>query len=78
MIISLRKNKMFKNNIRFLIKKYDAKINKEKVSFCYNSNKIKNFESNLFKDLAKKKIDFDNIEIKRSNLEEIFIRLVND
>ena len=64
------------NNIAFIIKKYQLKKNKNKLSYIYNSKKNIDLSASLLSDLVKSSIKIDDIEIEKSNLEEIFLNMV--
>ena len=64
------------NNIEYIIKKYHLKKNKNKLSYIYNSKKDADLSASLLSDLVKSSIKIDDIEIEKSNLEEILINMV--
>ena len=64
------------NNIAYITKKYQLKKNKNKLSYIYNSNKNVDLSASLLSDLVKSSIKIDDIEIEKSNLEEIFLNMV--
>ena len=64
------------NNIEYIIKKYHLKKNKNKLSYIYNSKKDADLSASLLSDLVKSSIKIDDIEIEKSNLEEIFLNMV--
>ncbi len=64
------------NNIAYIIKKYQLKKNKNKLSYIYNSKKNIDLSASLLSDLVKSSIKIDDIEIEKSNLEEIFLNMV--
>ena len=64
------------NNIDNIIKKYHLKKNKNKLSYIYNSKKDADLSASLLSDLVKSSIKIDDIEIEKSNLEEIFLNMV--
>jgi hypothetical protein len=63
-------------NIEYITKKYQLKKNKNKLSYIYNSKKNVGNSANLLSDLVKSSIKIDDIEIEKSNLEEIFLNMV--
>ena len=64
------------NNIAYITKKYQLKKNKNKLSYIYNTKKNTDLSASLLSDLAKSSIKIDDIEIEKSNLEEIFLNMV--
>ena len=64
------------HNIEYIIEKYHLKKNKNKLSFIYNSKKDADLSASLLSDLVKSSIKIDDIEIEKSNLEEIFLNMV--
>ena len=64
------------NNIAYITKKYQLKKNKNKLSYIYNSKKNVDLSASLLSDLVKSSIKIDDIEIEKSNLEEIFLNMV--
>ena len=64
------------NNIAYIAKKYQLKKNKNKLSYIYNSKKDFDLSASLLSDLVKSSIKIDDIEIEKSNLEEIFLNMV--
>ena len=64
------------NNIAYIAKKYQLKKNKNKLSYIYNSKKNVDLSASLLSDLVKSSIKIDDIEIEKSNLEEIFLNMV--
>jgi len=64
------------NNISYITKKYQLKKNKNKLSYIYNSQKNVDLSASLLSDLVKSSIKIDDIEIEKSNLEEIFLNMV--
>jgi len=64
------------NNITYITKKYQLKKNKNKLSYIYNSQKNVDLSASLLSDLVKSSIKIDDIEIEKSNLEEIFLNMV--
>ncbi len=63
-------------NIKYITKKYQLKKNKNKLSYIYNSKKNVDYSADLLADLVKSSIKIDDIEIEKSNLEEIFLNMV--
>ena len=67
-----KKNK----NLKFIEKKYSLK--KSENNYCLNySINDKNIVSNFFKDLNKNHIEFEDLEINKSSLEEVFLNLIH-
>ncbi|GIR26474.1 MAG: ABC transporter ATP-binding protein [Alphaproteobacteria bacterium] len=64
------------NNIAYITKKYQLKKNKNKLSYIYNSKKNIDLSASLLSDLVKSSVKIDDIEIEKSNLEEIFLNMV--
>ena len=64
------------NKISYITKKYQLKKNKNKLSYIYNSKKNVDLSASLLSDLVKSSIKIDDIEIEKSNLEEIFLNMV--
>ena len=64
------------NKISYITKKYQLKKNKNKLSYIYNSKKNIDLSASLLSDLVKSSIKIDDIEIEKSNLEEIFLNMV--
>ena len=64
------------NNIAYIAKKYQLKKNKNKLSYIYNSKKNVDLSASLLSDLVKSSVKIDDIEIEKSNLEEIFLNMV--
>ena len=64
------------NKISYITKKYQLKKNKNKLSYIYNSKKNIDLTASLLSDLVKSSIKIDDIEIEKSNLEEIFLNMV--
>ena len=50
---------------------------KNKLIFSLNLKNNRNSVSDLFKDLIKNSIPFCDVEIKENNLEEIFLKLID-
>ena len=64
------------NKISYITKKYQLKKNKNKLSYIYNSKKNVDLSASLLSDLVKSSVKIDDIEIEKSNLEEIFLNMV--
>ena len=64
------------NKISYITKKYQLKKNKNKLSYIYNSKKNIDLSASLLSDLVKSSVKIDDIEIEKSNLEEIFLNMV--
>ena len=64
-------------NLKNLLTKYNYQKKKNKLIFSLDLKNNKNSVSDLFKDLIKNSISFYDVEIKKNNLEEIFLRLIN-
>ena len=64
------------NKIAYITKKYQLKKNKNKLSYIYNSKKNIDLSASLLSDLVKSSVKIDDIEIEKSNLEEIFLNMV--
>ena len=64
------------NKIAYITKKYKLKKNKNKLSYIYNSKKNIDLSASLLSDLVKSSVKIDDIEIEKSNLEEIFLNMV--
>ena len=64
------------NKISYITKKYHLKKNKNKLSYIYNSKKNIDLSASLLSDLVKSSVKIDDIEIEKSNLEEIFLNMV--
>ena len=64
------------SNLIKIIKKYDIKKHNNKLIITFNKNNKNISPSNLIKELAKNSISFDDIEIKKTNLEQIFLGLI--
>ncbi len=56
--------------------KYNLKNVGNRFTFIYNSSSKKDSAYRLLSDLNRKSIKFEDMEIKKSNLEDIFLRLV--
>ena len=64
-------------NLKNILAKYNFKKKKNKLIFSLDLKNNKNAVSDLFKDLTKHSISFYDLEIKKNNLEEIFLKLIN-
>ena len=64
------------NKLSYITKKYQLKKNKNKLSYIYNSKKNIDLSASLLSDLVKSSVKIDDIEIEKSNLEEIFLNMV--
>ena len=64
------------NKISYITKKYQLKKNKNKLSYIYNSKKNVDLSASLLSDLVKSSVKIDDIQIEKSNLEEIFLNVV--
>ena len=64
------------NKLSYITKKYQLKKNKNKLSYIYNSKKNVDLSASLLSDLVKSSVKIDDIEIEKSNLEEIFLNMV--
>ena len=64
-------------NLKNILTKYNYQKKKNKLIFSLDLKNNKNSESDLFKDLIKNSISFNDVEIKKNNLEEIFLKLIN-
>ena len=60
-----------------MLAKYNFQEQKNKLIFSLDLKNNRNSVSDLFKDLIKNSISFYDIEIKKNNLEEIFLKLVD-
>ena len=69
-------NKSLKNLKNILIK-YNFQQEKNKLIFSLDLKNNRNSVSDLFKDLIKNSISFYDLEIKKNNLEEIFLKLID-
>ena len=73
-IITINKtSKKLKN----ILTKYNYQKKKNKLIFSLDLKNNKNSVSDLFKDLIKNSISFNDVEIKKNNLEEIFLKLID-
>ena len=73
-IITINKTSI---NLKNILAKYNFQKKKNKLIFSLDLKKNRNSVSNLFKDLIKNSIPFYDVEIKKNNLEEIFLKLIN-
>ena len=71
--ISIKKKS---ESLKFIIKKYSLKKLESHYLLNYDLND-KNIVSNFFKDLNKNQIEFEDLEIKKSSLEEVFLNLID-
>ena len=69
-------NKSLKN-LKNILTKYNFQKKKNKLIFSLNLKNNRNSVSDLFKDLIKNSISFNDVEIKKNNLEEIFLKLID-
>ena len=69
-------NKSLKN-LKNLFTKYNFKKKKNKLIFSLDLKNNRNSVSDLFKDLIKNSIPFYDVDIKKNNLEEIFLKLID-
>ena len=69
-------NKSLKN-LKNILTKYNFQKKKNKLIFSLNLKNNRNSVSDLFKDLIKNSIPFCDVEIKENNLEEIFLKLID-
>lgn len=74
--LSFKIEKTHKDLINSIKIKYDLKIVGNRFTFIYNSSSKKDSAYRLLSDLNRKSIKFEDMEIKKSNLEDIFLRLV--
>lgn len=74
--LSFKIEKTHKDLINSIKIKYDLKNVGNRFTFIYNSSSKKDSAYRLLSDLNKKSIKFEDMEIKKSNLEDIFLRLV--
>ena len=63
-------------DLKKILTKYDVHKKKNKLIFSLDLKNNRNCVSDLFKDLIKHSISFCDIEIKKNNLEEIFLKLI--
>ena len=73
-IITINKTSI---NLKNILAKYNFQKKKNKLIFSLDLKKNRNSVSNLFKDLIKNSIPFCDVEIKENNLEEIFLKLID-
>ena len=64
-------------NLKNILTKYNYQKKKNKLIFSLDLKNNKNSVSDLFKDLIKNSISFNDVEIKKNNLEEIFLKLID-
>ena len=64
-------------NLNNILAKYNFKKKKNKLIFSLDLKNNRNSVSCLFKDLIKNSIPFNDVEIKKNNLEEIFLKLID-
>tara|TARA_A100001011_G_scaffold343893_1_gene378571 strand:- start:1019 stop:1930 length:912 start_codon:yes stop_codon:yes gene_type:complete len=64
-------------NLENILAKYNFKKKKNKLIFSLDLKNNRNSVSDLFKDLIKNSISFYDLEIKKNNLEEIFLKLID-
>ena len=64
-------------NLKNILTKYNYQKKKNKLIFSLDLKNNRNSVSDLFKDLIKNSISFYDVEIKKNNLEEIFLRLID-
>ena len=64
-------------NLKNILAKYNFQKKKNKLIFSLDLKNNKNAVSDLFTDLTKHSISFYDLEIKKNNLEEIFLKLIN-
>ena len=69
-------NKSLKN-LKNILTKYNFQKKKNKLIFSLNLKNNRNSVSDLFKDLIKNSVPFCDVEIKENNLEEIFLKLID-
>ena len=74
--LSFKIKKTHKDLINSIKIKYDLKNVGNRFTFIYNSSSKKDSAYRLLSDLNKKSIKFEDMEIKKNNLEDIFLRLV--
>ena len=73
-VITINKtSKKLKN----ILSKYNFQKIKNKLIFSLDLKNNRNSVSDLFKDLIKNSIPFYDVEIKKNNLEEIFLKLID-
>ena len=64
-------------NLKNILAKYNYQKKKNKLIFSLDLKNNRNSVSDLFKDLIKNSISFNDVEIKKNNLEEIFLKLID-
>ena len=64
-------------NLKNILSKYNFQKIKNKLIFSLDLKNNRNSVSDLFKDLIKNSIPFYDVEIKKNNLEEIFLKLID-
>mgnify|MGYP001392945175 CR=1 FL=1 len=64
-------------NLKNILTKYNFQKIKNKLIFSLDLKNNRNSVSDLFKDLIKNSIPFYDVEIKKNNLEEIFLKLID-
>ncbi len=64
-------------NLKNILAKYNFQKRKNKLIFSLDLKNNTNSVSDLFKDLIKNSITFYDVEIKKNNLEEIFLNLID-
>ncbi len=64
-------------NLKNILIKYNYQKKKNKLIFSLDLKNNRNSVSDLFKDLIKNSISFNDVEIKKNNLEEIFLKLID-
>ena len=73
-IITINKSS---KNLKNILTKYNYQQKKNKLIFSLDLKNNRNSVSDLFKDLIKNSISFNDVEIKKNNLEEIFLKLID-
>ena len=64
-------------NLNKILAKYNFQKKKNKLIFSLDLKNNRNSVSDLLKDLIKNSISFYDVEIKKNNLEEIFLKLID-
>ena len=64
-------------NLKNILTKYNYQKKKNKLIFWLDLKNNRNSVSDLFKDLIKNSITFYDVDIKKNNLEEIFLKLID-
>ena len=64
-------------NLKNILAKYNFQKKKNKLIFSLDLKNNRNSVSDLFKDLIKNSIHFCDVDIKKNNLEEIFLKLID-